>query len=182
MRLFAAIVPPPHALQHLDAAVQPLRDGVVRWSSPEAWHITLAFYGEIPDERVADLSDRLERAAGRHTRLELSLAGAGRFGGRILWVGCAGDPAALQRMADSCGAAGRRAGADVDTDRRLRAHVTLARAPRQPVDLGPYVAALAEYAGPTWTATEIALVRSQLGAGEGGRPRYQELAAFNLAS
>lgn len=180
MSLFAAVVPPSDVLRHLEAAVQPLRDDTVRWTNADAWHLTLAFYGEIPDDRVADLSERLRRAAGRHPPIELGVAGAGRFDGRVLWVGCTGDVAALRKLAQSCRAAGRRVGADAETHRRYRAHVTLARSSR-PVDLRPYLAALAGYSGPAWTATEVALIRSYLGAGENRRPRYEQLATFDLA-
>ncbi len=180
MRLFAAVVPPPEAAEHLDAAVDPLRDDTLRWAGPDAWHVTLAFYGEFPNDRVADLVQRLHRVASRHAPVELSLARAGRFDGRVLWVGCTGDVGALRALARACGAAGRRAGADIDEQRRFRAHLTLARASR-PVDLRPYVAALAGYAGPAWTVTEVALVRSHLGAGLGNRPRYERVDSFDLA-
>jgi RNA 2',3'-cyclic 3'-phosphodiesterase len=180
VRLFAAVVPPPDVLRHLEAAVEPLRDTAVRWANADGRHVTLAFYGEVSDDRVADLSERLRRAAGRHPPIELGLAGAGRFDGRVLWVGCTGELEPLRKLAQSCRAAGRRVGADIETHRRYRAHVTLARSSR-PIDLRPYVAALSGYAGPLWTATEIALVGSHLGAGEGGRPRYEQVATFELA-
>ncbi len=180
MRLFAAVIPPPTVLEHLAAAVAPVRDDALRWTLTDAWHLTLAFYGEVADDRVPELAERLARVARRHRAVEVSFAGAGRFGSRILWVGCAGDVEPLRRLARSCVAAGRRAGAQVDESRPFRAHVTLARAPR-PMNLRPYVDALAGYAGPTWTARQVALVRSNLGAGEGGRPRYETQAEFDLA-
>jgi RNA 2',3'-cyclic 3'-phosphodiesterase len=180
MRLFAAVVPPAEAVEHL-AASTPVRDGdALRWSTPEAWHITLAFYGEFPGHRLDDLVDRLRRAARRHPPLELALAGAGRFGGRVLWVGCTGEVAGLRKLAQACGAAGRRAGADIDEQRRFRPHVTLARASR-PVDLRGYVAELAGYRGPSWRASALALVRSHLGAGEDGRSRYEPVDSLELA-
>ncbi|MFW6091466.1 MAG: RNA 2',3'-cyclic phosphodiesterase [Actinomycetota bacterium] len=179
MRLFAAIVPPPAVLEHLEAAVAPVRDDELKWTYANAWHLTLAFYGELADDRVPELVERLQRAAGRHRALELGFAGAGRFGSRVLWVGCAGELDVLRSLARSCAAAGRRVGAAVDEKRPFRAHVTLARA-RRPVNLRPYVDTLAGYAGPTWTARQVVLVRSDLGAGEGGRPRYETQSAFDL--
>lgn len=179
MRLFAAIVPPDDVLRHLDAAVQPVRDDALRWTGVDAWHLTLAFYGEVPDGRVDELSERLGRAAGRHPPVQLALAGAGRFGERVLWVSCDGDLPVLRKIAESCTAAGRRVG--VDEGRRFRAHLTLARASSRPVDTRPYVVALAAYAGPAWTAAAITLVRSHLRAGVGGRSRYEQLGTFKLA-
>jgi len=177
VRLFVALAPPAEVVTDLDARVEPLRDHVLRWTAPDAWHLTLAFYGEVGEERLADLEVRLERAARRCPPLELGLAGAGRFDGRALWVGCVGDVATLRNLSRSAVAAGRRAGAPADEVRRFRPHVTLARSAR-PVDLRGYVEALAPYASPTWTAREITLVRSQLGAGEGGRPRYATVSAY----
>ncbi len=182
MRLFAAIVPPSDVLRHLEAAVGPVRDDAVTWTLSDAWHITLAFYGEVADERVAELSERLGRAAGRYPAMRLRLVGAGKFDGRVLWVGCDGPEDELQRLARSCTAAGQRVGATARPERRkFRPHLTLARAQR-PVDLRPYVSALAEYAGPAWAATEIALVRSHLGQGPGRRARYESISTFPLAS
>jgi 2'-5' RNA ligase len=181
MRLFTAIVPPPEVLQHLDAAVRPIRDGAVGWTLPEAWHLTLAFYGEVADGRVGELSERLERAAARYPAMPLRLLGAGRFDGRVLWIGCDGPVDDLRRLARSCAAAGRRVGAAGQEHRRFRAHLTLARAQR-PVDLRPYVSALAQYEGPAWTAVELALVRSHLGQGPGRRARYESISTFPLAS
>ncbi|MGH8774308.1 MAG: RNA 2',3'-cyclic phosphodiesterase [Jiangellaceae bacterium] len=178
--MFVAVTPPPEVTAHLDAQVAPLRDDVLRWTTPEMWHVTLAFYGDVPDGNVVDLHARLGRAARRHPALTLGLAGAGRFAGRALWVGCAGDVATLRDLARSVAAAGRRGGAPVEEGRRFRAHVTLARSAR-PVELTSYVATLAGYEGPVWTAGEISLVNSRLGAGDNRRPRYETLATFPLA-
>lgn len=182
MRLFTAIVPPSEVLAHLDAAVAPIRDDALSWTLTDAWHLTLAFYGELADERVPDLSERLSRAAARFPVMRLRLVGAGRFDGRVLWAGCDGPVDDLRRLARSTAAAGRRSGAPEQEHTRFRPHVTLARAQRRPVDLRPYVAALTGYAGPAWTAVELALVRSHLGRGPGRRARYETISTFRLAS
>jgi 2'-5' RNA ligase len=59
--------------------------------------------------------------------------------------------------------AGRRVGADVSA-KAYRPHVTLARSRRASVDATPIVDALSSYAGPSWSASELVLVRSHLGA------------------
>ena len=111
----------------------------------------------------------------RNQRLSLTFAGAGRFGSRVLWVGVRGDLAPLSRLAQSVGAAARRAGAPVD-ERAHRAHVTLARSRTTSLDLRPVVAALAHYQGPVWQAASFSLVRSYLGP----QPRYEVLRDFRL--
>jgi 2'-5' RNA ligase len=178
VRLFAALVPPPGAIEHLQSAVTRLRDDALRWTDVPDWHVTLAFYGELAEPKLPDLTERLTRAAARHDPMELALTGAGRFGKQALWVGVAGQTAALRRIAASANAAGRRAGA-VEDDRRFRPHVTLARGYRnRPADLRQYVAELVGYEGSVWTAREIRLIQSHLGA---GRPRYETLATCALA-
>jgi RNA 2',3'-cyclic 3'-phosphodiesterase len=179
VRLFAAILIPPEAVAHLDAAVAPHRDDVLKWTIPGSWHLTLAFYGQVDDARVPDLKSRLTRAAKRYPRLSLVFTGAGQFNQRVLWIGCEGDIAPMRALARSAAAAGRRVGASAG-ESRFRAHLTLARAP-QPMNLRPYVSALSAYRGPNWTANAVALVRSHLGAGENRRARYETLSIHQLS-
>ena len=179
MRLFAAILIPPDVVAHLDAAVAPHRDDVLRWTSVESWHLTLAFYGEVDDSRVSDLKSRLTRAAKRYPRLSLTLTGSGQFSRRALWIGCRGDIATMRELARSAAAAGRRVGASAE-ESRFRAHLTLARAAR-PMDLRPYVSALAAYRSVSWDVDAVALVRSLLGAGENRRAKYETLSRHQLS-
>ncbi|MER6575681.1 2'-5' RNA ligase family protein, partial [Nonomuraea sp. NPDC001023] len=68
MRLFAAVVPPEEALDEVERAVAPYVGQVpgLRWAGRPTWHVTLAFYGEVPERALPDLRVRLERAAHRH--------------------------------------------------------------------------------------------------------------------
>jgi len=181
VRLFAAILLPAEVVADLAAAVGPHRDDTLRWTATDSWHLTLAFYGQVEDARVPDLKARLTRASKRQPVMSLALAGAGRFGHRALWVGCDGDVLVLRALARSASAAGRRVGAATEEARRFRAHVTLARA-RIPVDLRPYVSALAGYRGPSWSGDAVALVRSHLGGGENRRARYETLSSHSLTA
>jgi 2'-5' RNA ligase len=180
VRLFAAVELPSDVVTHLDSAVAAHRDDVLRWTTPDSWHLTLAFYGQVEDARVPDLKARLTRTAKRHTALSLALNGAGRFDHRALWVGCEGDIPTIRALARSMAAAGRRVGASANEPRRFKAHVTLARAPKS-VDLRPYLSALDAYRGPPWTADAVALVRSYLGGGENRRARYETLSRHPLS-
>ena len=84
MRLFVAIAPPPAVLDELDALTAPYRAGRpdLRWTSREAWHVTLAFLGQVDDSAAARLLPRLERAARRHHAFRLTFSGGGAFPGR----------------------------------------------------------------------------------------------------
>ncbi len=177
MRLFVAVEPPPPAREHLDAALAVLRETAppgLRWVPSDRWHVTLAFLGEVGDPVVGDLRARLERAARRHPPMELCLTRGGRFDGRVLWVGMGGHVEPLRALAASVQAGARRAGCEVE-ERRWRAHLTLARA-RTPIELRHLAGALGAYAGPPWEATELALVRSHLGA----QVRYETVGAWPL--
>ena len=79
MRLFAAVALPDDVVADLDAAIADHRDDVLAWTLREQWHVTLAFYGQVADERVPNLKARLTRAAKRYPTLSLVLDGAGRL-------------------------------------------------------------------------------------------------------
>ena len=184
MRLFVAIAPPSAVLDELDALVEPLRARRLdlRWTSREAWHVTLAFLGQVDEAVAAKLLPRLERAARRHQQVRLTFAGAGAFPSaaraNVLWSGLSGDRGALARLAESVAAGASRAGTPPpDKGRRFQPHLTLARC-RMPADVTPLVATLDGYQGQPWTADRVHLVRSRLGATE--HPRYTSLASWPL--
>jgi RNA 2',3'-cyclic 3'-phosphodiesterase len=118
MRLFVAVYPSEDALDHFAAVVSRLRLGVataagtnVRLVARPLWHVTLAFLGEVADDRAPDVAEALRAGVSRSheaRRLpvaespkgprgsgpgqgapdagaappKLRLAGGGRFGGR----------------------------------------------------------------------------------------------------
>ncbi|TQM43050.1 2'-5' RNA ligase [Pseudonocardia cypriaca] len=180
MRLFVAVQPPPDALDELRSATAAMRSAHpdLRWTRPDQWHLTLGFLGDVGDETRADLAARLGRAAAKHPPMRLAMHGAGRFGDRVLWTRIAGDVAALGRLAASVQAAARRAGIDVE-GRPYRPHLTLARG-REGASLRPRVDELTGFVGSTWTAHDLHLVCSHLGAGPGRTSRYEALASWPL--
>ena len=180
MRLFVALVPPPEALAELAAALAALPDTPgVRWTRSEQWHVTLAFLAEVDDRKRDELAERLTRVAHRHAPPTLALAGGGRFGKQALWTRVEGDRTALRRIADSVRAAARRCGLPTDS-RPYRPHLTLARGGHPAPDLAPLAAALDGFTGRSWTAAELHLVRSVLGAGPGRTARHETVATWPL--
>ena len=134
MRLFAAVWPPEPVLDHLDLALATVRGGpaglssAVRWSARETWHLTTAFYGDVPDGAVPGLRDELAAVAAATAPYELALRGAGLFTHRTLWVGVGGDTEAQRRLAAACMRAWPRAGGEpADGRARERAHLTIGR-------------------------------------------------------
>ncbi|UKJ64570.1 RNA 2',3'-cyclic phosphodiesterase [Cellulosimicrobium cellulans] len=214
MSLFAALRPSAAALDHLALALsgahaQEARrpDGapLVRWTPPELWHVTVSFFGAVPDGTAPDLAAALAPLARETPPLSLRLRGAGVYDRRVLWVGVGDVGADALRdlsaaVAETAGVAGVR----VDRRPRQRAHLTVARAAagaRQArrrarsaghrpgggvADLaagdplaGP-ATALSVYAGPSWTAHELLLLESTPGDASGRRV-YRTVETFPLA-
>lgn len=124
LRLFAALEVPPDIAEALVRRQQGLPGA--RWSPIENLHITLRFFGDVPEPLAAELDSELGRVTGEP--LTLSLEGAGAFGEgddlRVLWAGVA-DSEPLRVLAGRCETAARRAGLKPDK-RVYKPHVTLA--------------------------------------------------------
>ncbi|ANJ08112.1 MULTISPECIES: RNA 2',3'-cyclic phosphodiesterase [Streptomyces] len=188
MRLFAALLPPEDVAAALAVEVDALRrlpgaDGL-RWTGRAGWHFTLAFYGDVDDALVPELSERLARAAHRTEPFGLALSGGGHFGhGRALWAGAEGGLADLRLLAERAEAAGRKAGVAPGEHRRYKPHLTVARS-RQAHDVRPYLALLDGLTSRTWTVTHLALVRSNLPRSgvPGEQPRYEAVARHPLGA
>lgn len=186
MRLFVAIRPSAEAVHHLDDFLDVRRDAAdFRWASPEHFHLTLAFLGEVPDYQLDELTDLLAAVATRRTAFDTSISGGGAFpnvaAARVLWAGLALDEtsaAELNQLSASARSAGNQVGARVD-GAAFRPHLTLARL-GHPEEVSNWVRLLDAYAGPTWSVGEIELVASHLKEGPRKRPRHEVLATLSL--
>jgi 2'-5' RNA ligase len=188
VRLFVALAPPGRAVADLDKACVPFRElrEDLRWTSTDAWHVTLAFLGEVTEASLERLVPRLERGARRHESFRMSFGGAGAFPSvsraNVLWSGVSGDRRALAELAQTVAAAARRAdAAPPDAGRRFRPHLTLARC-RAPVNVEEVVTGLDDYAGPAWQVDELYLIRSNLLAPgmPPPPPRFETLGTYKL--
>lgn len=183
MRAFVAVLPPTEVVEELMAFLEPRREALAarnawRWTRPEHLHLTLAFLPELQEWREEGLIEDGERWAGRTPAQRLRLTGAGCFpdpgAARVLWAGVrqedgeellAGWAARLRALAS-------RAGARVDGT-RFSPHVTVARSVGRPHPAGHLLQALDTFTGGWWEVSQVALVRSHLGAGPRGTPRYE---------
>ena len=191
-RLFAAIVPPPEAVDHLDTFLEPRREAAsgpganLRWTLADQLHITLAFMPDVPDHLVDEYGDRLADRLAPTPVPVLRLAGPVVFPNaaetRVLAVGAVpeseGADVVLERIAGRARNAAVTVGTKVD-GQRFRPHVTVARL-RRPADTTSWVRVLETYTGPEWPVVEVALIASHLGQGPRGRPRYETLATIPL--
>ncbi len=185
-RLFVAVFPGPEVVDDLVRVVEPLRVEApeLRWTLPDQWHVTLSFLPAVPAEDVDGFVSALERIATATPPLRLMLTGVGAFPradrARVVWAGVGGDVERLHTLADGCRTAAADRGLDVSRG-TFRPHLTLARARRAPVRARLSLAAMAGYEGPPWTADTLVVVRSHLGAGEAGRPRYEVCRSLPLS-
>lgn len=166
MRLFVAVYPPRPAVDDLAAQVARLRVGAasaaginVRLADPANAHLTLAFLGDVAEDRLVDVESTLGLAAetfrgSRDGSLQLRLGGGGSFGrGRftVLWVDVQGDLHGLATLARLIRFGLRRARLPHD-EKPFRAHLTIAR-PGDRIDRADVIAdreALHAYLGPEW--------------------------------
>lgn len=185
MRLFTAVYPTDEVADHLASCVAGLHvshaaaDGVNTRLAPRSnWHVTLAFLGEVPDERLPGVEAALARVAA--SPFEVKVAGGGRFGrGRftILWAALGGDLAALTGLSRSVRRELSRAKLPFDR-KPFRPHLTIAR-PGDRIgrdEVAADRAALDAYEGPLWRVTEVVLMRSH----PGPNPTYDRLGAWPL--
>jgi RNA 2',3'-cyclic 3'-phosphodiesterase len=130
VRLFFAIELPPEVQGALGRLKPGDANADYRWVDPALLHLTLAFLGEQPEERLETLHNvGLEAAAASHGG-QLRLGQVGQFGSkrspRVLWVDLAGDLEALLALQRRLEQRLREAGFALET-REFRPHVTLAR-------------------------------------------------------
>ncbi len=186
MRCFVAIDLPGDVRAALGAAQARLRAAApradVRWVDPAAMHLTLQFLGTVPDERVDSVRAALAAAVAPHAPIPLVCAGLGVFPGpgrpRVFWAGVTAGLAALGRLVATVARALEPLGFPREP-RPFAGHVTLGRV-RSPRGASRVVASLAgagagEFGA--WTATEVVLFQSHLGA---GGARYEAVARLLL--
>lgn len=131
MRVFAAIPLSGPARLAVAAARDQLagRDWPVRWVPDANLHVTIRFYGEVPEDRIAALGSSLGDAVGRMNSSTLDLGGVGGFPTerrpRVIWVGVSA-PAALHAQHERVGRAAEVLGHPAERG-PWRPHVTIAR-------------------------------------------------------
>ncbi|HYG95418.1 MAG TPA: RNA 2',3'-cyclic phosphodiesterase [Nocardioides sp.] len=183
LRLFAAVVPPEDAIEHLDGFLDPRRESAeFRWTTSDQLHVTLAFMAKVDEWRVEEYVDGLAAALEGLPVPVVRIAGpvafpdAGRA--RVLATGVVaeseGADDVLVRMAGKARSTAVKQGIEVD-GQRFRPHLTLARTGR-PTEVSNWVRLLETYVGPEWPIGEVEVISSHLGEGPHRRPRYETLA------
>lgn len=179
MRLFLAFELPEEVRARIGERVGPLRATLptASWVPPDRLHLTLAFLGEVEEERLAVLDAAVAPVFAGRPRLAMRLDGAGTFPprrpARVAWIGVAAQPGGeLEMLEGHARQALARAPGVLEQpleDRPYHAHVTVAR-PRRPWNQGAvdaFRSACDGLAG-EWEAGRAVLLESHLG-GRGAR-------------
>lgn len=155
-------------------------DWPVRWLAPEAWHLTVKFYGEREEAEVAPIGAGLAGAVQGTPPLDLQFTALGANApgrrARVLWLDVAA-PAALELLHHRVELAGQALGIEAE-GRPFRPHLTIGRVRNGavlPPDAGERLTATT--VDVAFLAERLVLFESTLGP---GGPRYTERAAFPL--
>jgi 2'-5' RNA ligase len=172
-RLFVGIWPPPEVMDVLSRFERPAIDAV-RWTTPDQWHVTLAFLGDVKRSQIAEVGSALEAGTARAAAATEACLGPAtrRVGRSILCVPVEGldDLAALLR--DALGPLVPAAG----LERPFHGHLTLARARGRRTMPAPLAGHPLER---RWRVREVGLVRSQL---DPSGARYTTVATATVPS
>jgi 2'-5' RNA ligase len=179
MRLFVGLAVSKAVKESLEALTLRLRakDDGLRWSTPEQWHVTLVFLGEVEDAARTALVRELKSV--RQKALTLRMERVGIFERAGILHAEVEVSAELLRLYEAVAAVVRRCGLEVE-ERPYRAHITLARARnregRKTIERLRR-AAEQQRLRASWSVEEFLLYESQLSP---GGSRYVVLERFAL--
>lgn len=181
MRLFVAVRPPADVLEAVEEVVAPARRALVgpRWTTPDQWHLTIQFLGQVPDEQVTDVSRALE-SVSKIQPFPVRLGGGGAFPrvsrGRVIWLGVTAGAEGVADLARAVNVALAPLGFEPE-EHEYHAHLTLARL-KVPGDVGPAVETLGDGpVGGAFVVSEVVLYQSRLSR---AGARYEPVSAVAL--
>ena len=132
MRTFIAIEIPEEtkrAMAEVQARLK-VSGAEASWTRPEGIHLTLKFLGEVPEERVGEITTALVQAVEGRGKFRLPVAGIGVFPNeknpRVIWVGVSGALDKLMGLQLRVEEQMVRLGFPQE-DRRFTPHLTLGR-------------------------------------------------------
>ena len=147
----------------------------LRWTDPDAWHVTFAFLGSVPESSVPTILEAVAEVARAHAPMSRTTGGLGAFPtarrARVAWYGVADPDARLGSLATDLT---RSLG--LEAPGPFHPHVTLARVRGTPADLRSWLGTATAPEG-ALVADRVHLMRSHLGA---GAARYETLASIPL--
>lgn len=166
MRLFSGVAIAPAAKREIARVETALSDRVEvrRWQPVANMHITLHFFGEVAEETVPVLAERLSDASHVVSPFQLRLGSLGAFPKRgqprVLWLGIEDVTLSLHALEATMRAAIDDLGLLQET-RPYSPHITLAREPKGAFRVQD-LAAEVDVAPVLWEVDHAALYRSVL--------------------
>jgi len=166
IRLFTALEIPPHVADRLELLQSGFKGA--RWIDRDAFHITLRFIGEVPEDMAGDIDRALSSL--RTEPFSVTLDGIGEFGGKkphAIWARVAENPQLMQLQARQENAL-RRIGLQPDR-RKYTPHVTLARMRRgvEQADVMRYIERNNLFCAGPFEVRQFVLMSSRLSQGGG---------------
>jgi len=153
-------------LRGLSDRLRPLAKGT-RWVGEDQLHLTLHFFGEVPEERLPSIAAVVAPLCARTPALRLAVKGAGSFGpsgtARVLWAGIEEEGGGL-RSFQAALVAGLAAAGFAPEERPFSPHLTLGRSrePKRNALLQEQLGAEACFDGGTFIADHLSLFSSAL--------------------
>jgi RNA 2',3'-cyclic 3'-phosphodiesterase len=169
-RIFAAVnlsIEVTRRLHELQRTLRPKVDPEVRvsWVPAANLHVTLKFYGDMPDEQVEAAADALAKAASGRPGFTLVTRGLGVFPDparpRVLWAGLTEGVTALVSLAEAVEGTSVALGFGRES-RPFHAHVTLARIKAGGAGIAELLKAHEATTFPASPVSEVVLYESRL--------------------
>jgi 2'-5' RNA ligase len=102
----------------------------VRWEPIEKFHITLKFLGNVEEEKLHSLGNRLEEVLSPFSAFSLTYQGVGCFPNlhhpRVVWIGAENEDGTLRRIQEAVEEVSESFGFQRD-ERQFHPHITIGR-------------------------------------------------------
>ncbi len=132
MRLFIALPLPGEIEEHLGKAIFALKQkkGKVKWVAPKNIHLTVKFLGEVEEDKLGEITSRLDNIAQNNEAIHSMVHNVGAFPNlfhpKVIWAGLEGDTDRMEKIAVEIEEAMAPLGFERE-ERRFKPHLTLGR-------------------------------------------------------
>ncbi len=183
IRTFLAIELPAKLKQDADKLIVKLKseNSEIRWVRAANLHFTLRFLGDIEQDQVPILADKMKANLTELKPFPLKLSGLGCFPNmkrpRVIWLGGDGDLEALNKLAYQVESACRECGFG-KADKPFSAHLTIGRI-KNPRGLEPFIEHISKikFESDSFDVSEVVVFKSDLSP---RGPTYTALAKVGL--
>lgn len=188
IRSFIAIPLPPELRLMLGSLQKRLKTGnklPIKWADPNGIHLTLKFLGNVPPDRINEISRAIADAARGIPPFHLETKELGAFPSlkrvQVVWLGLGGELDKLNRLKHQIESCLSSLGFAAEL-RPFKAHLTLARirpqaTPDERQSFGELIAGTSLKTGCSFKVEAVSLMRSQLSR-EGAN--YSQLSSTRL--